>query len=236
MESYLLFFLVLIALLAGYIIYLHVQLAKKNLFIESTIKRLYGSGEAWTTEELMEFFNEVRKVQHYRTLFNDNLFEEKPLAFLLGNEKNSKIYIHYTRERTVAESIVKNGFIFVDSFYKTALPVNQDRLDLLMKHNSRKSFGDYLMVICIGSSIAQRYMAEIDRSRVKNISLENVLTEDPPEKNDNGDWTYVLPNKYVKGYINHQTGEIISNPAFDPEYESPNFMKNLQSFRAIQMN
>lgn len=235
MGSYLVF-LILIVVLAGYIIYLHIQLVKKNLFIESTIKRLYGSEQSWTTGELMSFFTEVRKVEHYRALFNDKLFEEKPLAFLLGNEKNSRIYIHYTREESVADSILKTGFIFVDSFYKTAQPVSQDRLDLLMKHNSRKSFGNYLMIICIGNSIAERYLAEIDRNRLKNVNLENLLTDVPPAKNDNGDMTYILPNRFVKGYINHQTGEIVSNSEFDPEYESPNFMKNLQSFRAIQMN
>jgi hypothetical protein len=219
-----------------YIIFLHIQLTKKNLFIESTVKRLYGAEKTWTSDELMSFFNEIRKVQHYKTLFNDKLFEEKPLAFLLGNEKNSKIYIHYTREEYVARNIIQKGFIFVDSFYKTALPVNQDRLDLLMKHNSRKSFGDYLIIICLGNRVANRYSAEIEQNRLKGVSIENILTEESPSKNENGDMVYLLPNKFVKGFINHQTGEIVNNPEFDPDYESPNFIKNLQSFKAMQMN
>lgn len=235
MEFYLVFLIIIAALLA-YIIYLHIQLTKKNLFIDSTVKRLYGSEKTWTTRELMSFLSEIRKVQHYKTLFNDKLFEEKPLNFLLENERASKIYIHYTREEYIARNIIKSGFLFVDSFYKTALPVTQDRLDLLMKHNSRKSFGDYMMVICLGNKIADRYSSEIEKKSLKGISLENVLTDEPASKNENADMVYLLPNKFVKGFINHQTGEIMANPEFDPNYDSPGFMKNLQSFITMQMN
>ena len=42
----LLIFLVLILL--AYIIFLHIQLAKKNIFIESTVKRLSDSEKKWS--------------------------------------------------------------------------------------------------------------------------------------------------------------------------------------------
>lgn len=235
MEIYLVFFIIIIALL-GYIIYLHIQLTKKNLFIDSTVKRLYGAEKTWSTDEMMSFLNEIRKVHHYKSLFNDKLFVEEPLNFLLENEKDSKIYIHYTKEENVARNILKDGFLFVDSFYKTALSVTQDRLDLLMKHNSRKSFGDYLIVLCLGNKIADRYSSEIEKNRLKGVALENILTEEPPSKNENSDMVYLLPNRFVKGYINHPTGEIVNNPEYNPNYDSSVFMKNIELFRIRQMN
>ncbi|MCX6301048.1 MAG: hypothetical protein NTW82_02595 [Bacteroidia bacterium] len=227
MGTYIVFIL-LIAVLLGYIIYLHFQLVKKNLFIESTVKRLSGMEKSWSAEEMKRFLMEVRKVQHYSSFFNDKLFEEKSLEFLLENKKDSKIYIHYTKEETVARSILTEGFRYTDSFYKTALPVTNDRLDLLMKHNSRKSFGHYLIIICLADRIIDHYTAELDRHGLKGVNVENILNETPVSKNENSDTVYLLPNRYVKGFINHQTGEIAVNPDFNPSYDSPAFARNIK--------
>lgn len=227
MGTYIVFIL-LIAVLLGYIIYLHIRLVKKNLFIESTVKRLSGMEKSWSAEEMKRFLMEVRKVQHYSSFFNDKLFEEKSLEFLLENKKDSKIYIHYTKEETVARSILTEGFRYTDSFYKTALPVTNDRLDLLMKHNSRKSFGHYLIIICLSDRIIDHYTAELDRHGLKGVNVENILNETPVSKNENSDTVYLLPNRYVKGFINHQTGEIAVNPDFNPSYDSPAFARNIK--------
>jgi hypothetical protein len=40
-------FIIIIVLLSGYIIYLHVELAKKNIFLESFVKRLTGMEKSW---------------------------------------------------------------------------------------------------------------------------------------------------------------------------------------------
>ncbi len=220
--------IILIAVLLGYIIYLHIQLVKKNLFIESTVRRLSGMEKSWSAEEMKRFLLEVRKVQHYSSFFNDKLFEEKSLEFLLENKKDSKIYIHYTKEETVARSILTEGFRYTDSFYKTALPVTNDRLDLLMKHNSRKSFGHYLIIICLSDRIIDYYTAELDRHGLKGVNVENILNETPVSRNENSDTVYLLPNRYVKGFINHQTGEIAVNPDFNPSYDSLAFAGNIK--------
>ncbi|NMD03897.1 MAG: hypothetical protein GYA71_11540, partial [Bacteroidales bacterium] len=127
-----------------------------------------------------------------------------------------------------AMNIIKEGFRFADSFYKTALPVSRDRLDLLVKHNSRKSFGDYLIVLCISDILFDYYAGQLEKNDLKAFAVENVLTETPPYRNENSDMIYLLPNKFVKGYINHQTGEIAVNPEYNPEFNSPVFEKNLQ--------
>ena len=223
--------IILIVLLLGYIIYLHILLTKKNIFIESTVKRLSGIEKNWSSEEVNRFMHEIRKVHNYSSFFNDKLFEEKPLKFLLENKNNSRIFIHYTKEEAVAKRILNDGFLYADSFYKTALPVTNDRLDLLIKHNSRKSFGDYLMIISISDKVFDHYSAELDRVGLNGIAVENILTEADTSLNENGDIVYLLPNYYVKGFINHQTGEVIANHAFNPSYDSSSFSRNLELLR-----
>jgi len=216
------------AVMLSYIVYLHIQLAKKNVFIESTIKRLTGIEKGWSTEEMLKFLYDISKTRQYNTFFADKLFEEKPLNFLLENIKDSKIFIHYTKEESDARNIIKEGFKFADSFYKTALEVSSDKLDLLIKHNSRKSFGDYLIILCMSDRIFNHYSARLEINGLKGVAVENVLTESPPFKNENADFVYLLPNRYVKGYINYLTGEINSNPDYNPSYDSPVFEKNLE--------
>jgi hypothetical protein len=224
----------LIVALVGYIIFLHISLAKKNIFIESTVKRLSGIEKSWSAEEMMRFLQEIRKVSHYSSFFTDKLFEDEPLGFLLENARDSRIYIHYTREEKDAISILKDGFRFVDSFYKTALPVSNDKLDLLIKHNGRKSFGDYLIVICLSDKIFVRYSEALDKNGIKGYSVENILTDTLPLKNENADMVYQLSNRFVKGFINHQTGEITSNPDYNAGYDSPEFEKNLEMLKSIK--
>ena len=223
--------IILIVLLLGYIIYLNILLTKKNLFIESTLKRLSGIDKSWSAEDMNRFMKEIRKVQNYSSFFNDKLFDERPLRFLLENKQDTKIYIHYTKEEAVAKRILDDGFLYADSFYKTALPVTNDKLDLLIKHNTRKSFGNYLMIICLSDKIIDHYSAELDKYGLNGVVVENILTESDTSINENGDIVYLLPNRFIKGFINHQTGEITANPSFDPTYDSPVFIKNLESLR-----
>jgi hypothetical protein len=228
---------VTIAVLLGYIIFLHIQLAKKNIFIESTVKRLSGIEKSWSADEMMKFLLEIRKVRHYDSFFTDKLFEDKPLAFLLENAKEDKVFIHYTKNENDAKSILKEGFRFADSFYKTALPVSNDKLDLLIKHNGRKSFGDYVVVISFSDKVFDHYSSELDRYGLKAYSVENVLTDVQPFKNENDDdIIYQLSNRYVKGYINHQSGEITKNPDYNPAYDSSEFEKNLEFLKSRVLN
>ena len=226
-----LLFITIITLLLAYIIFLNIQLAKKNIFIESTVKRLSGIEKKWTADEMKRFLYEVRKVLDHRSFLTDKLFEERSLSFLLENEKDSRIYIHYTREENDALSILKDGFRFEETFYKTALPVSGDRLDLLIKHNGRISFGDYVIILCLSYKIIDRYKAEMDRNGLKSFSVENVLTENAPFRDDNSELVYVLSPRFVKGIINHRTGEITRNPVFNPLYDSPSFEKNIEMLK-----
>lgn len=225
-----------IVLMLGYIIFLHLQLAKKNIFIESALKRLSGLEKNWNAEELIQLMREMKSVSRYGAFFTDKLFDDKPLNFLMKDLDGTHTFIHYTKNEEDARSILKEGFRFADTFYKTALPVTSDKLDLLVKHNGRKSFGDYLVVICFSDKIFNYYSSELEKNRLTEYSVENILTEIHPFKNENSDIIYQLSNKFVKGYINHQTGDIYSNPDFNPAYDSLVFQNNLKAFKRAILN
>jgi hypothetical protein len=219
--------LILIIALLGYIVFLHFQLAKRNIFIETTVRRLSGIEKTRSMEEMISFLQEIQKLKQFSSFFNDKLLDDSTISFLLENNKDLRIYMHYTKEEADAASILKDGFKFAGSFYKTALQVSEDKLDLVIKHNSRKFFGDYLIIISISNDIVNYYSMELEKAGSKNYSFENILTDVPPTLNDNTELVYQLPSKYIKGYVNHRTGEIVKNPGFDPYYNSPEFIKNI---------
>ena len=220
----------IIALLV-YIVFLHIRLTKKNIFIESTVKRLSGIEKSRSMDEMMIFLQEIQKLSQYSSYFTDKALEESSINFILKNDKEMNTFMHYTKDGDIARSILRDGFQFADSFYKTALPVSKDRLDVVIKHNSRKFYGDYIIIICISNDIVNFYSMELEKAGIRNFTYENILTESPPVKNDNADLVYQLPAQFIKGYINHKTGEIVRNSLFDPWYNSPAFLKNIELFR-----
>lgn len=219
--------IIFIIALLGYIVFLHIQLTKKNIFIESTVKRISGIEKSRSMEEMMAFLQEIQKQVQPGSFFSDRLLDEKTISFIFENDKDQKIYIHYTKEESDAGSIIHDGFRFADSFHKTALPVSRDKLDLVIKHNSRKFFGEYLIVISISNDVFNFYSLELEKAGIRNYSIENILTNLPPSRNDNSDLMYQLSPQFIKGYINLRTGVIVRNQDFDPWYNSEAFMRNI---------
>lgn len=224
--------LILIISLIIYSIYLQIQLTKKNVFIETTVKRLSLIEKSRSMEEMMAFLREVQTLSQYSQYFNDKLLEKDSLDFIYDNIKDTKVYIHYTRDEADAKSILSDGFRFANSFYKTALPVSKDQLDLKIKHNNRKYFGDYLIVIGISNDITNYYSLELEKAGINSHTFENILTEVPPSRNENSDHIYQLTSQFIKGFINLRTGEIVRNPLFDPYYNSPAFQKNIDLLKS----
>lgn len=223
---------IIIVILLCYIIFLNTQLAKKKGFIESTVRRLSGIEKSRSMEEMMAFLSEFQRSAQFSSYFTDNFLNENTIDFIFNNGSDFKTYIHYTKEEKDAGNILQSGFRFTESFYKTALPVSKDKLDLTIKHNSRKYFGDYFIIICISNDIVNFYSMELEKAGIKNYFFENVLTENLPFMNDNSEIVYQLTPRFIKGYVNYRTGEIFKNPQFDPWYNSPEFLKNIDLLKS----
>jgi len=224
-------YLIIIGLLVIYIIYLHMQIVKTNVLIESTISRMTGIEKKWKIDELIGFVEEIKNQNYTSSFFQEKLYEEETLNFIFENVTSTKTYIHYTKEEKNARNIIAMGFKYADSFYKTALPITNDKLDFIIKHNTRRYFGDWLMLISISNSIIDEFSSKMKDAGIKDYALENILTETNTTRDENGDLVYLLPNKFIKGSVNHRTGEIIVNPDFVPNYTSPQFQANISKYR-----
>jgi hypothetical protein len=223
--------LILIIMLTAYIVYLHIKLVRKNLTIESIIRKVSGIEKEISGGEIKKFINELHSFKARSFIMDDRLFDENSLDFIFSTLNDSSTYIHYTTDDKIARKIMSEGFMFAESFHKTALPVTNDKLDLLIKHNNKKFYGDYIIVICISNELVSFYSAELERSGISNYSFENVLTENPPVKNENSDTVFLLSAHFVKGFINFRTGEVVENPLFNPGYSSPGFSNNIAKLK-----
>jgi hypothetical protein len=222
---------IILILMAVYIIYLQIQMVRKNILIESIARKVSGIERSLKPEELKKFISEIHNFNIRTSLIDDKLFDKKVLNFIIERGADKQNYVHYTMDEHVALRILGEGFKFADSFYKTAIPVSNDRLDLLIKHNNKKYYGDYIVVISISNDIVTHYSSEMENAGIRNYSFENILTEAPPLKNDNAEMIYLLPSQYIKGYVNYRTGEVISNPVFNPRFTSPGFIENINRLR-----
>lgn len=221
-----------IAILLFWLVYMYSLLSRKNIFIETTLKKLSIVERNGNMEELLKYINDLQSSGMYGSFFRDKLFSQKEAIEFIQDSEASRVYIHYTREENDAIRIMTDGFMFVESFHRTALNITKDNLDLRIKHNERKLFGDYLVVICISKEIVNYYSDLLSYHNVRHCTFENILTEIPPIRNENLDTVFQLSPRFVKGYINYKTGKIIRNPLFNPFFDSPLFLKNLDQIRS----
>jgi len=219
--------LILIFILLVYIGYLHYRLQKQNIYtenIEMQLKRIEEQGDIKNFKELM---NKISTYQSPRTT-HDEILNPKILDFVFKDDKDQKIFIHYTREKDNAQQILKEGFNFVNTFYKTAEEVRNDHTDLVYKHNRHKSFGKYVIVICIDKSLYNKYLRETHNYSTYDLFVEQLLTLEEPFMNQESDWVYKLHPKFIKGFFNYETGDINENKQFQPDFDSDKFTENLK--------
>lgn len=209
----------IIFLLIGYIGFIHYRLNNKNHLIETMVEKLGKLEKEWDSKHILDLLEKQRLQQKETFVSRIKLFDEPILKFLFANENDSKIFVHYTKEEYTAKKISKEGFLFTDAFEKTAELVYNDSVDLTYKHNIRKYYGKYIVVICIPNDIYDHYRLELKLLN-KNSQPEQVLSGIPPFFNDNDEEVYTLSKHFIKGYINYETGTYVKNAGFSPRFKS----------------
>jgi len=185
----------------------------------------------WDTEHVLNLLEKLRQLSNESNLKRDRLFDEKVMKFLFANDDDSKIFAHYTKDEKVAKKIFEEGFMFVDSFEKTVEQIIDDSVDLTYKHNIRKYYGKYIIIICISNEVYNHYDSELKRLDKHNIQVEQILTEHPSCINENNDEVFTLSKHFIKGYVNYETGAIEYNPKFKPYFNTPAFNDNLNRLK-----
>ena len=133
-----------------------------------------------------------------------------------------------------ARKIFDEGFMFVDSFEKTVEQIINDNVDLTYKHNVRKYYGKYIIVICISNDIYNHYDTELKQLDKHNIQVEQILTELPSCFNENKDEVFTLSKHFIKGFVNYETGVVEFNPKFKPYFNSPAFNENIERIKTTE--
>jgi len=66
--------------------------------------------------------------QSFNPAMREDFFSEENLDFIF-KEENTKIFLHYTSDRAIADKILVEGFKFVTSFYKTGKIIKNPDFD-----------------------------------------------------------------------------------------------------------
>jgi hypothetical protein len=155
---------------------------------------------------------------------NTQLFlTDEVMNFIFDQEKEMYVYLHYTKLEIVANRILETGFQFKESFHKTAINITKDPTLIMHNHLSYKYYGKYIMIICLPVKDVEALYEKLEHTEAKRVVVENLISE-KVENTDNED-IYLLPSKYVKGYINYESEEIVANQNYSPEINVDDFIK-----------
>lgn len=140
------------------------------------------------------------------------------LSVILSDYKDCCIFLHNTKEREVAEKILKEGFIFENQLPHSTDRVNPgEPIEITYFLFQRKDYGTYTMIIAIPKDTYEQYL---EYSIVYEIGIEEVLTISKPYLSDNDELVYSISPKHVLGYFNTHTGELVKNQIYDPGYNT----------------
>ncbi len=206
---------IIVFMLICYIAFIHYQMNKKNRLIDVMVSKLNKLEKDWDTNHILKLLEKYRTQQNEPIICRNKLFDVPILKFVFSNENDSKVFLHYTKDEYTAKKISREGLLFTDTFEKTAEQVINDSVDLTYKHNIRKYYGKYVVVICIPNEIYNHYNEELRILNAPNSQPEQVLSGIPSFFNDNEDEVYTLSNQFIKGYINYETGVTVNNPEFN---------------------
>ncbi len=220
-------FLLLIVIIG----YLYLQVKKKNNYIQLIFDKLNIQDSELEKEELTKILSKLQIVELTKIVTKDKFFNDNILNYIFKDTKDKKLFLHYTQQKTIADKVLKEGFQFRYSFYKTAYKITPDRLDLIYKHSRSKYFGKNVLILSVSTKIYNYYSEELKKISPPEAFIEQILTEVPPFHDENNDVIYALSNKFVKGYFNYETGEITDNPEFNPNYDCDAFRKNLAQLK-----
>ena len=131
--------------------------------------------------------------------------DNEQLMSFIKEDVNCYNYLHVTDSEENAKNIMNTGFKYTDNFYKT-VDQFQDLQFITLNwiRILRKDYGDFVILIQIDKNLLKRNGHDIDTLAGDTIQ-------------ERGEYVYVLPKEYVKGYFNERTQKIIRNPYFNPK-------------------
>ncbi|HEX2969628.1 MAG TPA: hypothetical protein VHO46_11060 [Bacteroidales bacterium] len=140
------------------------------------------------------------------------------LASTLKNFKDCYFFLHNTKEFSVVESIMNEGFIFESQLPHSTDRVNPNEpIELTYFFFQRKDYGNYTIVIAIPKTIYDEYSENALRNET---GIEEIMSTNEPYYSDNDELIYTISPKHILGYFNIKTSEFYQNRNWDPFYNN----------------
>jgi len=138
------------------------------------------------------------------------------LATLLKNLKDCYFFLHNTKEISVVENIINEGFIFESQLSKTTDRINpNETIEVTYFLFQRKDYGLYTIIIAIPKDIYEIYLSISNKN---DVSIEEVISITDPYIGDNDELIFTISPKHILGYFNNKTSEFYQNRNWDPLY------------------
>jgi hypothetical protein len=142
------------------------------------------------------------------------------LAAILRAYDSCYFFLHNTREFSVAEKIMNEGFIFESQLAHSTDRVNPNEpIEVTYFLFQRKDYGTYTMILAIPRNIYENYS---DVSNKNDTGIEEVMTINEPYFGDNDEQIYKISPKHILGYFNTRSAEFYKNLNWDPDYNNCN--------------
>jgi len=140
------------------------------------------------------------------------------LATILNGFGDCYFFLHNTKEFSVVEKIMNEGFIFESQLPHSTDRVNPNEpIEVTYFLFQRKDYGFYTIIIAFPKSIYERY-SEI--SNKSDTGIEEVMTITDPYYDDNDELMYTISPKHILGYFNIRTSEFFRNKNWDPAFNN----------------
>src|SRR5512136_2351209 len=127
------------------------------------------------------------------------------LALILKEYKDCCFFLHNTKDYTIVEKIMNEGFIFESQLPHSTDRVNPNEpIEITYFLFQRKDYGYYTMIIAIPKVIYNQYS---ELSNKDETGIEEVMTITDPYYVDNDELMYTISPKHILGYFNIKTSE-----------------------------
>jgi len=143
------------------------------------------------------------------------------LADILKNFKDCYFFVHNTKEFSVVESIMNEGFVFESQLPHSTDRVNPNEpIEVTYFLFQRKDYGNYTIIIAIPKVTYENYTSVSNKN---DMGIEEVLSITEPYYSDNDELIYTVSPKHILGYFNIKTTEFYQNRNWDPFFNNCQF-------------
>jgi hypothetical protein len=151
------------------------------------------------------------------------------LASILNGQRNCYFFLHNTKEKLIAEKILKEGFVFENQLPHSTDRVNpKEPIEITYFMFQRKDYGSYTIIIAIPKEVYDLYTR---LSNEHNTGIEEVITIIEPFIGDNDELIYTISPKHILGYFSIKSGDFIKNINWDPTFIASDFNKDEYEFQ-----